>query len=211
MSTAHITERAEFLVKRAGVFKRTMGHLKDFAARNTRSGRMRGEADQATERFRAMYESMSGRPPSAEEMSGAAAESARSFHQKSMERPFTDSAARMAPFAAAAGAFPAGQAIHDRIRLHQSRQKMLEIYPELAQADPAAVDGAFDVISTYAPTLAKSPMTAGAAVRKFLEFDAVDPHQVSQLVGIEEKSRNLARTSPLNTIPQRIMEAGAAS
>jgi len=75
---------------------------------------------------------------------------------------------------------------------------MLDLYPSLRKQEPETVDRAFDVVRTYAPTIARSPVAAGAAVEKFIQFDAIDPQHVQQLLSIEEKGRNLSAASPLS-------------
>ena len=86
---------------------------------------------------------------------------------------------------------PLVQGVRDQRKMDESQARMMDIYPDLAQEDPEAVARAFDVVRTYAPTLARSPVAAGAAVQKFVQFDAIDPQQVQLLLSIEEKGQKL--------------------
>ena len=99
------------------------------------------------------------------------------------------SAGKVAPFALAALAIPAAGWPMKIYREHSAYGRMLEIYPELQDADQDDVRNAFSVVRTYAPSIAKDPVAAGAAVSKFVQFDTIDPAHLKQLLEIEGRQR----------------------
>ena len=88
---------------------------------------------------------------------------------------------------------------YDRFRAHQTRNGLIEVYPELQQEDPEKVDRAYSMLEDYAPALTRNPHVAGSAVMKFMQFDVADPATIKTLVDIQKSTespmRNLVRSA----------------
>ena len=125
---------------------------------------------------------------------------AKSFSLKD-KRSISTAAMGAIPFITAGAAVPAAQHVYQQAQISNSKDRMMTLYPELQEADPDAIDRAFDVIRTYAPSIARSPVAAGAIASKFTQFDAIDPQQIQLLLNMEEKSQKL---SPSTTMPQMV-------
>lgn len=65
---------------------------------------------------------------------------------------------------------------------------MLEENPELYDMPEDAVRKAYRVVSTYAPSMTDDPFVAGSAVKKLVEYEAVDPATVRTYQDAESNS-----------------------
>ena len=113
---------------------------------------------------------------------------------QSAVQSFASNVGKMAPFAIGAMAVPAVDAAVNKHKQGNSFEHMLEVYPDLKKHDASDVEKAFSVVSTYAPSIAKDPVAAGAAVSKFVQFDTIDPAHLKQLLEIEGKQRQTQPT-----------------
>lgn len=116
---------------------------------------------------------------------------------------FVSGLQKAAPVMAIGASIPVIEHFISQNQAGNSFEKMLDIYPDLRSEDPEAVMNAYDIVSSYAPQMANSPVAAGAAVSKFIQFNAVDPAHLQQLLQIEEKKRDL---SPMSSISRTLSE-----
>ena len=90
------------------------------------------------------------------------------------------------PMLGLAFGIPAGQSLLERRRQRANYQRMLERNPELAQEDPEKVRESYEVLEAFAPSMTKNPQVAGSFVQKNLEYEAVDPAEVKNLIDIQK-------------------------
>lgn len=97
------------------------------------------------------------------------------------------------------GGMMAGGAAVDAVQIHQSYNKMLQLYPELAREDPQRVKNVFDAVASGSPDLAKQPMIIGSLVRRMLNYDGFDHTTFNDLVSAQS-SINKGRSDTLKTL-----------
>jgi hypothetical protein len=89
------------------------------------------------------------------------------------------------------GAAAAGKAIKGRIDRKKSLASIKNQFPELRKDKDT--DQYFNVISEFAPSVARNPTVAGNLVQKFKEYGYVDHKSVQDLIGMEKSIADTSR------------------
>ena len=111
------------------------------------------------------------------------------------------------PMLGIAMGIPAGQSFLERRRARDNYRRMLERNPELAQKDPDKVRESYEVLESFAPSMTKNPHVAGSFVAKNLEYEAVDPAEVKNLIDIEKGVGDTAS----QRLSEQFMRAGVST
>ena len=103
------------------------------------------------------------------------------------EHPIGQHLALGGALATASGMYSAVRGMIDSRQIEATFSDMLRIFPDLRQHPQAKVRRIFDVISQYAPEVAKNATVAGTFVRGVLQFPnaEVTPEHVRSLLGVQ--------------------------
>lgn len=94
-------------------------------------------------------------------------------------------ATNAAVLAGGAGLVALGGFAVDQFKSHQSFQKMLQIYPELARENPDRVKLYFDSIATSSPNVAQNPLVVGSLIKRLMNYDGFDHSVHKDLVSVQ--------------------------
>jgi len=87
--------------------------------------------------------------------------------------------------AAAGGAAELATPIVRATQANSARKRLVDYTPSLQGVDEKVVDDYFNVIKTFAPTIARNAIVSGDLVNKMVQFGGVDHNLVKGMVDIE--------------------------
>ena len=111
------------------------------------------------------------------------------------------------PLFGLASAVPLAQSLAQRRKERNNYRTMLEQNPTLLQHDPEKVKSVYQVLETFSPSMTNNPLAAGGFVGKALEFEAIDPAEIKNLIDIE---KGMGSTSG-KTLADKLMQSAVTT
>ena len=94
----------------------------------------------------------------------------------------------------------AGEHAYNKIQQRGRFNRMLAANPDMQGLDPQRVEMAYDTLQDFAPNMTRDPFAAGSAVKKMVEYEAVDPDTVSAYKNLERDQRPNLVSGMLRTV-----------
>ena len=119
---------------------------------------------------------------------------------KPQTRPAADMLKAIGVFSGVSAAALAGEHAYNKIQQRGRFNRMMEANPDMQGLDPQRVEMAYDTLQDFAPNMTRDPFAAGSAVKKMVEYEAVDPDTVSAYKNLERDQRPNLVSGMLRTV-----------